>query len=310
MARGFRFGGAGGGGGQATHEIKALIPTMTSNTTPSGVCFSSGAYSSSYPEWLAFDKNENNYFTTPDNVPGAYIGYSFTTPIVAKSITYKITNGFDLTTLITIKAQGSHDRATWVDLSDEIPFTSATQNGTIDLPNNKTAYSNYRILKTAGGRGMAVYEIQMYGYDPNFYPLIIYDHGSWNVGYDNPGGYIRSGWTITGGTLGTSKITLSAGSNANASVIGISSPINLSNYKTIHCLVKGINPIEGSSNVYGAISVTPTKSYADSIAAAQDVTSNVEYELALDISSLETNYYFALRAQSGSVFEIYKIWLT
>ena len=54
MARGFRFGGAGGEAAPEPASI-ALIPTMTSNTTPSGVASSSTDYSSSYQAWRAFD---------------------------------------------------------------------------------------------------------------------------------------------------------------------------------------------------------------------------------------------------------------
>ena len=63
MALGFLY-GSGGGGSQPEPEIKALIPTMTSNTTPSGVCSASSIYNSSYPAWRGFDGDPR------DSTPG------------------------------------------------------------------------------------------------------------------------------------------------------------------------------------------------------------------------------------------------
>lgn len=164
MALGFLY-GAGGGGSQPEPESKALIPTMTSDTTPSGVCFSSGAGSNTYAAWKAFDNSTSTYFLTPDNVAHAYIGYMANSPWVAKYLTYKSLNsGYDGSAAISIKVQGSHDGSTWDDLSNEVTLVG-TSSGTIDFGANKTAYSSYRIYKTAGNRGMAVQEIQIYGYE-------------------------------------------------------------------------------------------------------------------------------------------------
>lgn len=145
---------------------------------------------------------------------------------------------------------------------------------------------------------------------------IIYDNGSWSVGYDNPGEYYRTGWTVIGGTLGTNKITLSVNSANTVSLIGISSPINITKYSTLHVLCKGVTTTSGSS-YYGTIVISSTKEYSNATNPPYkglDITSNVEHEVAMDISELSGNGYISIRTQINTAVnrscEVYKIWLT
>ncbi|MBC3901313.1 hypothetical protein GH811_17010 [Acetobacterium malicum] len=60
--------------------VKSSIPTMTSNTLPSGVASASSEYGTSTQAYKAFDNDPNSYWQTNSNGP-AWLQYEFTAPI-------------------------------------------------------------------------------------------------------------------------------------------------------------------------------------------------------------------------------------
>ncbi len=69
--------------------LNVKVPTMTSNTAPSGVCFASTTYGGNYVAWKAFDKITNSYWsTTNGSITNQHLGYQF--PISAKVYMFEI----------------------------------------------------------------------------------------------------------------------------------------------------------------------------------------------------------------------------
>lgn len=107
----------------------ALVPTMTSNTTPSGQCYvwnRSPTTSSNYTEpYLAFDGNDsttwNNHLNTNVNIA---IGYRFPQKTVVSSFGFKQTNGGAYAK--TFKLQYSDDGNSWIDVQNYTFDNSST----------------------------------------------------------------------------------------------------------------------------------------------------------------------------------------
>ena len=147
--------------------VNAKVPTMTSNTAPSGQCFASHSSSDSAP-YRAFDKTSTEWIsaTTP-NEANKSIGYIFTKPVCIKRLYNKNSN--DGTHIIkTFILQGSNDTTngidgTWTDITT-INNESAARDGetTYNITNNEY-YKAYRIFITKTGYHTSVQELQFYG---------------------------------------------------------------------------------------------------------------------------------------------------
>lgn len=125
---------------------EGLVPTMTSNTTPSGECIYSSEYNSTYGAYHAFDNDSSISWnsTVPDAV-GSTIGYDFGTPIVANRVRIKSTNNnVNNPTNVTIQGYDTE----WHDI---VTFSRSALDTTNDF-NNNTAYTKYRMkTNTFGG---------------------------------------------------------------------------------------------------------------------------------------------------------------
>lgn len=143
---------------RSTTWASGLVPTMTSDTTPSGLAFASGTYSANFKAYKAFDgtnTGEADTWAAPFVAGSSYIGYQFTSEKIVKGV--RITNRIwsDQNCRVhTFKLQGSNDSTTgadgtWVDIDDTVDRgSSANASGysTFHSFNNTTAYSWYRIL--------------------------------------------------------------------------------------------------------------------------------------------------------------------
>ena len=126
------------------------VPTMTSNTTPSGEAFASSTYSSSYPAYYAFDGN-NTTFWSSQSSGDQYVGYKFTSAVnINKLYMYpNLNSGTDY----EFKLQGSNDNSTWTDLKTfEIDGLTPTY---IDV-NSNNSYMYYRVLRDSGWQAFTV----------------------------------------------------------------------------------------------------------------------------------------------------------
>ena len=127
----------------------ALVPKMTSNTTPEGVCSASSVYSSTYPAWKAFDEDDSTEWLGANNTFPSRVQYTFTTSKLVSGVLLKC-RGFDGGTYPNsapgdIEIKGSNDNgSTWTTLKTyEYPSNGAVENGTkfLDLTDNVTEYT-------------------------------------------------------------------------------------------------------------------------------------------------------------------------
>lgn len=140
--------------------LNVKVPTMTSDTQPSGEASCSSSTYGGYA-WKAFDKttNEECYFA-PFTSP-SYCSYQFTQDVaVCMYDYYSNTNGVK-----TFKIQGSTDGSAWVDLTDSITTASNAVDMKKQIINNSTKYRYYRMYITAAWNNdqVRVNELQFYG---------------------------------------------------------------------------------------------------------------------------------------------------
>jgi uncharacterized protein YjdB len=140
-----------------------LVPTMTSNNTPSGVASSSSSFDSNHDAWLAFDKLNFraspiiNYFLL--NASTGSLSYEFSTPKVVNS--YKLVaidctvwqrsptawsvDGWTGSSWVTLD---SHSGVTW---SSSGAYTYPNQEAKTYFITSPGAYIKYRLNITANG---------------------------------------------------------------------------------------------------------------------------------------------------------------
>ena len=143
----------------------AVVPTMTSNTTPSGEVIFSSSRGSDYAPWKAFDGNNSTIWQCYGIQAPQYIGYHSTQQFKVGYIRYRINGLRDQSG----KIQGSNDGSTWVDLTEEVSFNQPSSNWyTESLTKNIDNYDRYRIYLTSienkdgSNRYADFYEIQFY----------------------------------------------------------------------------------------------------------------------------------------------------
>ena len=141
---------------------KPLVPTMTSNTTPSGyVASASSIYGSGYEAYKAFDNNASTFW----NASGSsdYIQIEFPTAVVIKYVRALVQ---DSNKIGTYKIQASNDgfSSDVHDLTDTLSMTSVNVETFL---NNDVAYKYYRFNQlsiTGGSTSCALVSLQFYGH--------------------------------------------------------------------------------------------------------------------------------------------------
>lgn len=142
-----------------TTELKNLIPTMTSDTAPSGQSFGDGLLDSSlYKYWYAFNDVDSQSWTSANLAFPHYIGYEFTskTKITQYTIRSRNFDNNDLTAMAkSWEFQGSDDNSNWVtiDTRANIVWTSKAQDINF-LLGRAVEYKYYR-LKVIENNGYA-----------------------------------------------------------------------------------------------------------------------------------------------------------
>lgn len=124
-------------------QLKALVPPMTSNTTPSGEAFASSEYSSSAAAWCAFDGDDTTHWYSNDakntTFANIYIGYKFVK--ATKCNVAYIKTKTDVSS-ITFTIQGSNDGSEWSDLTEELTINAPIDN--FIMFNNDNYYKMYK----------------------------------------------------------------------------------------------------------------------------------------------------------------------
>lgn len=137
-------------------DIIALIPVMTSDTTPSGQVIYQSSHSDEFAPWKCFDGNTSTAGTTKGG-NGSYIGYKFENPVCVKKAYIKMNNGSNFT------IQASNDN--FVTKKDFVTLSCDGQSEqTINIDNDEK-YTYYRLYCNSmlSGAYFSLREIQFYG---------------------------------------------------------------------------------------------------------------------------------------------------
>ena len=143
------------------------VPTMTSDTTPSGECIQSNDGSGA---WKAFDgSNTTSWNSSTSNIP-AYVGYMFTSAVCVKSFLFyhrsKYSNYSSVSKTITLQASVNGNN--WTSLNASITVTPNEEKTFKVSINNNNNYRYYRLYCTntlyeASKWSINVYTVQFYG---------------------------------------------------------------------------------------------------------------------------------------------------
>lgn len=133
--------------GRASEEVLIpLVPTMTSDTTPSGrVIYDSQYNSTTYAAWKAFDKNTSSEWSSTNTSMPHWCGYDFEKPVIVNMISLWPGNDNVSTRIKDFKIQGSNtgNENDWNDI-----YTGVAENINnyqyINF-NNSSSYRYYRI---------------------------------------------------------------------------------------------------------------------------------------------------------------------
>lgn len=148
---------------------EALVPTMTSNTTPYGEVIRSAIYSSGYDSYYAFDNDVSTRWNGDNNSANQYIGYHFTEPALVEGVSMKVYGTSAWSPLKSYKLQGSNDGTGWSDIkSGSIEQHSSDFDSYIDIHDNNQYYLYIRLLNIESyGSGysnaVSLYSLQFHG---------------------------------------------------------------------------------------------------------------------------------------------------
>ena len=121
--------------------LNVKVPTMTSNTAPSGQCFGSYSPTADYTYYKSFDGDDSTLSNPQTNQA---LGYKFTQSVKVRRVYFK--NYTNLNAVKTFKIQGSNDGSTWTDVTDVITSTSQGASGSSSYNFiNNVSYEYYRI---------------------------------------------------------------------------------------------------------------------------------------------------------------------
>lgn len=141
------------------------VPTMKSNTSPSGEAFASSAYSG-YPAYMAFDNNDSSYWGVAANqsYKNQYIGYDFGKAIWVYKVEITFLTGKQDTDFV-VEASNDKD-GTWTIIKDGLHESSQKQTIIMNNYNNKYRYYRIRLLSEvfqSGAGNTVILGLQFYG---------------------------------------------------------------------------------------------------------------------------------------------------
>lgn len=146
--------------------LTVKIPTMTSNTAPSGEAFGSQCYdnTSTYTWYKAMDKDDNTCWHSIGNLSTAQLGYDFGKQVIVKKILLKNRNDSSTTSAPKTFSLEGYNGTSYVKIQD---FTNDNNNKgaeTTYIVNNDESYSKYRLNITSSYSSSYVLgELQFYG---------------------------------------------------------------------------------------------------------------------------------------------------
>lgn len=284
MARGFRFGGAGGENGPNPVIIsgnKLNYEYMDNGVVGFGTdCVT-----------LTYQSGQSNRM---------YIYNVDLTNVASISITVKCSDsGGDFriekigsTTVAQVLKTGSSIQTVSLDVR------SYTGLQTLEFSNNYYGTSS-------------IYNMAMTEYPEAKFP-VIYDHGAWGVGYENPGNYVytESGWSAVGMTMSSDHFGVPSSGSQKEALIGTQNKIDLTPYTLVKFLYSGNGSV---SNTAIQLAIMSGKNRYTQIVNGiwLSQTSGTIIEGSIDISSYTGEYYLAMCGECGGsrLGQVYKWWL-
>ena len=171
-------------------RLEALIPPMTSDTTPIGEASCIGEESSEYAAYKAFDGNDGTVYSPTNNTPTSsyYLKYDFGKKYNIRAAKIKAMSSAP-TYSYTMILQGSNDDVSWSNIGEGIVVAGA--DNLVHFINAYSSNINYRYYRlsldalkcshpyarVAGSYALLVYEFQLYGTPDYESRTYIYDHG-------------------------------------------------------------------------------------------------------------------------------------
>ena len=140
--------------------LNVKVPTMTSDTTPSGEAFLGGPLNTGYHAFRVFDGNNSTEVTGNGTAGSAYVGYDFGAPCKIYKVSILLGNYYARYT--DFKIQGSNDGFV-SDIHDLSSAQTISQNTfyTFDLASTGP-YRYYRVIGNSSG-ACVIYTLQFYG---------------------------------------------------------------------------------------------------------------------------------------------------
>lgn len=148
--------------------LNVKVPTMTSNTTPSGECIEKSGYGgTTYMAWRAFDGNISTLWASNSTKVGSGVGYMFTQANKGYCASFAWAGNENyLPTTIQIQGSNTNDENDWDILGEygnsyypntEIKYTL--------IYSSAGTYKYYRVIMTAGSNvpNFEVAELNFYG---------------------------------------------------------------------------------------------------------------------------------------------------
>ena len=140
--------------------LNVKVPTMTSNTEPSGQVIFSSSVSAA---WNVFDRNISTSWASETNT-NSWVGYKFTENKIVKRVSFNsYASGSSDFRVKNFKIQASNDNSNWTDLFSGTASASSDEQF-FDI-NNNNSYLYYRMYVTDvySGAFIQIIELQFYG---------------------------------------------------------------------------------------------------------------------------------------------------
>lgn len=135
------------------------VPTMTSDTTPSGTVFSSTPYDSSFAGYKAFDKDTTTSFATSSTAGEYHVGYEFPQSVKIYIAVITHPTGSSAPSRITSEKFQSYNGSTWVDETSQFsPIFGENKK----ILTNPISTTKHRFLYNQTSQAF-ITELQFYG---------------------------------------------------------------------------------------------------------------------------------------------------
>lgn len=167
----------------ADYVIDTKVPTMTSNTAPSGTAFAS---TEREPAYYAFDGNDTTYYGNNQNALPCYVGYTFTSAVKVAKVYIKPYYESSQPFIKDFKIQGSNDNFV-SDVNDLYTgsFTTSETEKTVVFECD-TPYTSYRLYVSTVYNSpgyCSIKTLQFYGRHTAQTDIIVTAHGGDTVYY-------------------------------------------------------------------------------------------------------------------------------